>query len=244
MFSSIYNTLFYQPLYNALVSLTSFIPSHDIGLAVVFLTIIVKAILTPISHKTIKTQKKLKELEPAMNKIKEDHKDQQEQALKIMELYREHGVNPFSGVFLMFIQLPIILALFFVFKDGIDLASPYIYSFVSKPDFISYKLLGLVDLTQKSILLSLLVGVTQFIQVQLSVPPSSPKKEGSEVSFGDSLAQSMSFQVKFVLPVFIMFISYGLNTAVSVYWIVNNIFTIIHELYVRRRAAEIKSQTA
>ncbi|MDO8493307.1 MAG: YidC/Oxa1 family membrane protein insertase [bacterium] len=236
-----FHSIFYQPLYNALVFLTALIPNHDLGLAVVLLTLLVKVILIPISHKTIKTQRKLKELEPAMSKIKEDHKDQQEQALKIMALYKEHGVNPFSGVFLMFIQLPIILALFFVFKDGIDLLSLDIYSFITPPEFISHKLFGLIDLTEKNIILALLVGITQFIQVQLSVPPAPPKKDNKEVSFGDSLAQSMSFQVKFILPIFIMFISYTLNTAVSLYWIVNNVFTVIHELYVRRKANKIIS---
>ena len=234
-----FHTIFYQPLYNALVALTTIVPGHDLGLAVILLTIIVKMVLIPISHKTIKTQKKLKELEPEMNKIKEKHKDQQEQALKIMELYSQHGVNPFSGVFLMFLQLPIILALFFVFKEGLDLTSSDIYSFVPKPEFINHMLFGFIDLTQKSIVLALLVGITQFIQVQLSVPPTPAKKEGAEASFGDSLAQSMSFQVKYILPIFITFVSYGLNTAVSVYWIVNNIFTVVHELYVRHKAQNI-----
>lgn len=239
MFHFLYDSLFFRPLYNALVVLTVLVPNHDLGLAVVLLTLIVKTILIPISHKTIKTQRKLKELEPAMAKIKEIHKDQQEQALKIMELYKEHGVNPFSGIFLMFIQLPIILALFFVFKGGVDLLSPSIYSFIPRPEFISPKLFGLVDLTQKSLVLSLLVGVTQFIQVQLSVPPSPPKKDAGQPSFGDSLAESMSFQVKFILPIFIAFVSYSLNTAVAVYWIVNNLFMVAHELYVRRRAESI-----
>lgn len=241
MFYSIYNTLFYQPLYNALVALTAIIPGYDLGLAVILLTIIVKLILMPISHKTIKTQKKLKELEPAMNQIKEAHKDQQEQALKIMELYKEHGVNPFSGVFLMFIQLPIILALFFVFKEGIDLLSPEIYSFVTKPPLISQKLFGLIDLTQKNIILALLVGITQFIQVKLSIPPTPPKKKDGEVSFADNLAQSMSFQIKYILPVFIAFVAYTLNTAVSIYWIANNLFTIAHELYVKKKAEKLSS---
>jgi len=243
MISSIYNTLFYGPLYNALIFLTAIIPGHDLGLAVVLLTVIVKLVLAPISHKTIQTQKKMKELEPSMSKIKEDHKaDKQEQAMKIMELYREHNINPFSGVFLMFIQLPIILALFFVFKDGIDLSSVYIYDFVIKPPFIGTKLFGLLALGGKSIFLAVIVGLTQFIQTHLSLPPSpTGDKKSSEESFGDNLAKSMNFQIKFILPIFIAFVSYSLNTAVSVYWIVNNIFTIIHEFYVRKMAGKIIS---
>ncbi len=239
-----FNYFFYQPLYNALVVLTAVLPGHDLGLAVIVLTLVVKILLIPVSHKTIKTQKKMKELEPEMAKIKETHKDnQQEQGLKIMELYKEHGVNPFSGVFLMFIQLPIILALFFVFKDGIDLNPLDLYSFIVKPEFINQNLFGLIDLTKKNIFLALLVGITQFIQVQLSIP-SSPKKDKSkdgESSFSDTLAQSMNFQVKYILPIFITFVSYSLNTAVSIYWIVNNVFTIAHELYVKNKAKAILS---
>ncbi len=240
MFHFIYNNLFYRPLYNALVFLTAIIPNHDLGLAVVLLTLIVKIALIPISHKTIKTQKKLKELEPATAKIKNDYKDQQERAQKIMDLYKEHNVNPFSGVLLMFIQLPIILALFFVFREGINLLSPDIYSFILKPSVINPKLFGLIDLTGKSLVLAFLVGITQFIQVQLSIPPAPQTKgKDGEVSFGDSLAQSMSFQARFILPVFIMFVSYKLNTAVAVYWIVNNLFTVGHELYVRAQTRKI-----
>ncbi len=242
MFGSIYNAIFYRPLYNALVFLTAVVPNHDLGLAVILLTLFVKLLLVPVSHKTIKTQKKLKELEPAMAKIKEQYKkDQQEQAAKIMELYKEHEVNPFSGILLMFIQLPIILALFFVFKAGIDLSSPNIYSFISKPLFINAKLFGWLDLGQKNIFLAILVGLTQFFQVQFSLPPTPPKDNKNDDSFGDSLAKSMNFQVKFILPIFIMFVAYRLNTAVSIYWIVNNLFTVAHELYVRRKAEKIIS---
>ncbi|MBI3633543.1 MAG: membrane protein insertase YidC [Candidatus Vogelbacteria bacterium] len=223
-----------------MVLLTAILPNHDLGLAVVVLTLFVKMILIPISHRTIKTQKKLKELEPELVKIKEKHKDnQQEQAVKIMDLYKEHGVNPFSGVFLMFIQLPIILALYFVFRTGIDITSVDIYSFIIKPPFISSALLGLIDLTKKNIFLSILVGLTQFVQVQLSLPPTPKRLNNGESSLSDSLAQSMNFQIKFILPLFIMFVSYKLNTAVSIYWIVNNLFTIGHELYVKNKADRI-----
>lgn len=236
----LYYNFCYQPLYNALVFLTAIIPGHDLGLAVIVLTLVVKIVLIPVSHKTIKTQKKLKELEPEMKRIKEVYKkDQQEQAVKIMELYKEHGVNPFSGVFLMFIQLPIILALFFVFKEGINLSSVDLYGFIIKPEFVNQLMFGFIDLTKSSIVLSILVGLTQFAQVKLSLPPTPPKKEGVDLSFGDTMAQSMNFQVKYVLPIFIAFVSYSLNTAVSVYWIVNNVFTIVHELYVKNKAQKV-----
>ena len=147
----------------------------------------------------------------------------------------------------MFIQLPVILALFFVFRDGINLSSPDIYSFITKPPFVNSKFLGLIDLSQGNIFLSFLVGLTQFFQAKLSLPSTSNRVEKSSQldnkssdSFGDSLAKSMNFQVKFVLPIFIMVISYQLNVAVSIYWIVNNVFTIVHELYVKKKAENLK----
>ncbi|MEK7070703.1 MAG: YidC/Oxa1 family membrane protein insertase [Patescibacteria group bacterium] len=235
-----YNTLIYYPIYNALVFLTALMPGNDIGLAVVVLTLIVKTVLAPLSHKTITTQRKMKELEPKINQIKEIHKkDQQAQAVKIMELYKEHQVNPFSGIFLMFIQIPIIFALFFVFQAGVDIASPFIYSFIIKPATVGMMFLGFIDLTKKNLILAILVGVTQFIQVKYSLPPVAPKKEGDKASFGSDLAQGMNFQMKYVLPIFIGFVSYGLTAVVSLYWIVNNLFTIGHEFYVRNRAEKI-----
>lgn len=238
-----YNTFIYYPIYNALVFLTALMPGNDVGLAVVVLTLIVKSLLAPLSHKTITAQKKMKDLEPLINQIKETHKkDQQAQAMKIMDLYKEHGVNPFSGVFLMLIQIPIILALFFVFQTKIDLTAPFIYSFVLRPESIGMNFLGLIDLTQKNIILAILVAITQFIQAKYSLPPTpktEPKKDGEKPSFGEDFAQSMNFQVKYVLPIFIGFVAYGLTAVVSLYWIVNNVFTIIHEFWVRRKAQAI-----
>ncbi|MBI5140345.1 MAG: membrane protein insertase YidC [Candidatus Vogelbacteria bacterium] len=242
-----YNTLVYYPIYNALVFLTALMPGNDIGLAVVVLTLLVKTILAPLSHKTISTQKKMKDLEPLIAEIKETHKkDREAQAVKMMELYKEHRVNPFSGIVLMFIQIPIILALFFVFQSKIDLAADFIYSFVMKPATIGMSFLGLIDLTQKNLLLAVLVGFTQFIQVKYSLPPTvkkEKKKDGEEdSSFGSDFAEGMNFQMKYVLPIFIGFVAYGLSAVVSLYWIVNNVFTIIHEFYVRNKAGKIADE--
>src|SRR3989338_6570715 len=134
MISSIFHTLLYQPLYNSLVFLTNIIPGGDIGLAVIALTIIVRFVLLPLSHKQRNTQAQMKLLEGEMTVIKKTYaNDKRLQGEKIMALYREHGVNPLSGFLLIFIQIPILLALYFVFTRGIPFSAIDLYGFVSLP---------------------------------------------------------------------------------------------------------------
>ena len=105
MLTTIWNTIFYHPLYNALVYIVSVVPFHDLGIAVIVLTIVVKLILYPFTKRSIVSQVKLRELEPEINRIKEIYPDKQEQAKKTFELYKQYNVNPFS-----LISLPLIFA--------------------------------------------------------------------------------------------------------------------------------------
>ncbi|HRY62755.1 MAG TPA: YidC/Oxa1 family membrane protein insertase [Candidatus Paceibacterota bacterium] len=240
MFSFIFN-IFYYPLYNAIIFLSALSPSNDFGLAVVALTILVKFLILPLSHVSIQTQRKLKEIEPEINRIKERHKDkQEEQAVKIMNLYKEHGVNPFASILLLFIQLPMFIALYYIFRNTIDLASPVIFSFNILPTTINTMFLGVIDLSVSNIYLAILVGLTQYIQTSLSLP-EMPKEQAKNPTFADDFAKSMNWQVKYFLPLFIIFVAAKLNAAVSVFWITSNIFSIVHEFLVKRKASKIKA---
>src|SRR3990167_8681829 len=109
MISYLFNILLFDPLYNALVFITEIIPGHNVAIAIIVLTIIVKLLLFPLYHKSTLAQTKIKELEPSLKKIKEKYSDnKQEQAKLTMELYREHGINPLTSFALLFIQLPIV----------------------------------------------------------------------------------------------------------------------------------------
>lgn len=228
--------LFYYPLYNTLVFLTAVVPGNDIGIAVILLTILVKIIILPLSHKASQTQRKLKEIEPHIKRIKEQYKDkQEEQALKTMALYKEHGINPFASILLLFIQLPMFIALYYIFKDKLDLTSAVIYSFTMIPATVNTVFLGLVDLSGSNIVLAVLVGITQYFQTVLSVP-EMPKSEAKNASFADDFAKSMSWQMKYFLPVFISFVAFKLSAAVSLFWVTSNLFSIGHELLIKRKA--------
>lgn len=238
--TSVFNTLFYQPLYNALVFLVSILPAADLGFAVILLTLLVKIVLFPLSHKSVSTQAKIRTLDPHIKKIREETKNnQQEQAQKIMGLYKEHGVNPFSGCFLLVAQLPIIFALYWVFFKGIQPDPALLYSSVVFPEHINTLFLGLIDMHGKSIVLAVIAGVTQFFQIKLSMPPTPPESSGTERSFKDDLAKSMSVQMRYVMPVFVAFIAYTISAAVALYWITSNCFSIGHELFVRRKAKQL-----
>lgn len=236
--TSVFNTIFYEPLLNGLVLLVNFIPMHDVGIAVIILTIIARFVLLPFSHSSILTQIKMKELDPEIKRIKNNYKsDNQEQSKKIMELYKAHGVNPLSGCFTVILQIPIIFALYKVFLIGMNFNPEHLYSFVAMPAVIKMNFLGLIDMTQRSYLFAVLAGLTQFWQMKLAMP--TIKNDTNSNSFGDNLAKSMSVQAKYIMPVFIFFIGLKFSSAISLYWTTMNVFAIIHETIVRGKAKKI-----
>lgn len=235
--SFIYNNFVYEPLYNGLVFLMNILPWIDVGVAVALFTVIVKLILFPLSYRSVKTQASMKKIEPELNAIKLKFTDKQEQARQVMALYKEKGVNPFSGFFLILIQIPIIFALYSIFLSS---GLPHIninilYSFVKTPVFVNMNFLGLIDIAKKSIVLSLFAGITQFFQISFSMPKPIKTDTNAPVSFKNDLARSMSFQMRYIMPVIVFFISYSVSAAVALYWSVSNLFMIGQEIYVRRR---------
>lgn len=242
MESGIFFSLFYQPIYNALVHLISIVPGGNVGIAIILLTIGVRVVLLPLSHKSVVSQAKMRDIAPHIEKIKEKHKDdKQEQARRILELYKEHKINPFSGCLLVLIQLPVIFALYFVFFKGLpNLNADALYSFVQMPEVISMVFLGIV-LTSKSAFLAFIAGITQYYQIKLSLPVLPPRAKGVEPSFKDDFARSFNLQMRYMLPVVVFFVSYIISAAVALYWATSNLFSVGHELYVKRMAKKIVS---
>jgi len=182
----------------------------------------------------------MKRMEPEIKQIKKDFPNKEEQARKTFELYKKYGTNPFSGCIVVLIQLPVIFALYYVFLKGLSLDTGAIYSFMAKPTVMNTNFLGLIELGGKSLVLALLAGITQFIQGYLA----SPVKAKVEVlpagavpdakTFQDELSGSMQTNIKYILPIFIVFISWKISAAVALYFVISNIFTIVQEWYIRR----------
>ena len=232
----------YRPLHNILILLVGILPGHSVGLAIIVLTIIVRVALFPLTGKSIRAQKAMKELEPEIKKIREKYKDdKQEQAKKTMELYQEKGVTPFSGCLPLFIQIPIIIGLYMVFKDILIVDETQLYGFVTHPGALDMHFL-MFDLAAKSAILAALAGITQYFQADLSLgrqPLSNPVK-GSTPSFQEDFARSMQMQMRYVLPVMISFIAFNASAAVALYWTTSNILSITQELLIRRKASTNK----
>jgi len=237
---ALWNTIFYQPIYNALIFLINNITFGDVGFAIIILTIIVKLILFPLTKKSIKSQVLMKKLEPEIKEIKEKYKNSKEEiARKTFELYKKNGTSPFSGCLVLLLQLPVIFALYYVFYKGLDINTDLFYSFIKYPAELHTNFLGLIEMHEKSIVLGVLAGVTQFIQGHITLP-SKKKGEVVEItkekkSFQEEITSSMNMNIKYILPVFIAFIAYKISAAVALYWIVSNLFTIAQELYVRKK---------
>jgi YidC/Oxa1 family membrane protein insertase len=236
--SYLYNTFLYHPLYNAMVYLIGVLPGHDVGLSIIILTLLVKVILFPLSKKSVITQIKMKQLDPELKAIQEKYKDnKQEMSQQLLTFYKKNNLNPFSGLFLILLQLPIIIALYRVFysNDIHIINSSILYAGVAVPAVINTIFLGLIDLAVKhSVFLAILVGISQFIQTRLVLPPHDKTKEINPKDFGQNMARSMNTQMKYVLPVFVGFIAYSLPSLVSIYWITSNLFAIGQELYFRK----------
>lgn len=224
-----------QPLYNGVVALIHLLPWADLGIIVIIFTVIVRLILFPLAQKALRTQMVMQEVQPKMEEVREKFKnDRQQQAQKMMELYREYKVNPFSSILFMFIQIPIIFGLYFMFvRTGLpDIHPDFLYSFLTVPPPVSTMFLGFVDVAQKSVVFAVLAGVSQFFQAYFM---KMPEPSGSKESFGASFAKSMSFQMKYVFPIIIVFVAYALPASVGLYWMTSNIFSMAQEAYLRKR---------
>lgn len=222
------------------------LPWVDLGIAVIIFTIIVKLILSPLSKASVLTQARMKELEPEINKIKTQYaNDRQNQTLKIMALYKERKVRPFAGVLLLFIQLPILLALISVFYKIIpEINTQYLYSFVTVP-IVETKFLGLIDLTQKSLILALITGLIQYAQIHFSIAMKSQKNAPAPMAgdMASQIAGSMGKQMKIMVPILAFVSTYWLipmsfpqaASIIAIYWSTSSLFTLFHELYLGRK---------
>lgn len=244
--TTLFNELFFRPLLNALVFLTNVLPFHDLGLAVIILTILVRILLFPFTHHSIKAQTKMRSLEPEIARIRDEHKNnQEEQARRTMALYKEHGVNPFSGCVMLLIQLPILIAMYQVFLLGAGDVGAYLYPFISTPGSLRTVFFGVINLTETSIFLAALSGLTQFIQMKLAIPTSpagarSPKADGGDKPQKPDISRMMTAQMTYVMPGVIFMIGLRFPAAVSLYWTTMNVFAIMHEMIVRKKAEGIR----
>lgn len=198
-------------------------PGISYGLAIILFTAIIRIILLPLNIKQTRSQVAMSEMQPEMKKLQEKYKnDPQKQQQELMKLYKEKGVNPMSGCLPLLVQLPILWALFWVFRNI--------------PEFKTYgflwiKVLAKPDNAFVIRILPILSGVTQYISTVLMSPA------------GDNAQAKQASTMNITMSIFMVFMSWNFDAALVLYWVTNNLFQIAQTLVMKYNDKKRKAVT-
>src|SRR5438105_244127 len=146
---SIFVHLIYQPIFNALIFFYNLV--GDMGVAIIIITLLIRLLLLPLANKSFRSQRRLQALQPELQKLQEKHKEDRETLAKeMMAFYKREGVSPASSCLPVLLQFPIIIALFYVFRNTISghQQLTLLYPFIHHPHHIDPHFLGLIDLSK------------------------------------------------------------------------------------------------
>ncbi|MCX7667584.1 MAG: YidC/Oxa1 family membrane protein insertase [Atribacterota bacterium] len=194
------------------------------GISIILLTVVVRLALYPVIHKQNLSTRAMQEIQPEVKKLQEKYsKEPQKLNQELMKLYKEKGVSPLGGCLPLLIQLPFLFVL---------------YRVLVTYDYGQAGFLWLPSLSQKDpyYILPLAMGITTFIQQKISTPSMG----------GEASQQNLLLMI--VMPIFLVFISWGLPSGVLLYWFVSNLFYIfqqyILELQIRKSKTVLSPATA
>jgi YidC/Oxa1 family membrane protein insertase len=232
----ILKAILYRPLFNALIFLVWLVPGHYVGVAIIVLTIIIRLILLPSSLKATRAQKKMRDLQPEIQKLQAQYKDdKQKQSQELMKFYQQNKINPLGSCLPLLIQLPILLILYYVFRNGLNTARfDLLYPFMPRPEFINTSFFGLNLSQPDRWILPVIAGILQFIQGWQLTPPKQPGQQ-------QDMSVMVSKQMLYLMPVFTIFIGGRLPSALVVYWIITTLFAIGQQWWVFREKSNIKT---
>lgn len=226
----IYNVLIYNPILNLLIWLYNTIPGHDIGIAIILVTLAIRLILAPFMHKSLKSQRAMNMLQPKLNEVREKYKDDKEgQAKAMMDLYKEHKVNPLSSCLPMLIQLPILIALYQVLNYALHGNLNGLYPFVFHPSAVDPTFLDVVDLSKKSMVFAIVAGLLQYLQTKMMMSKSVSN---------DPTTKALNMQALYFFPVITIVFAWRLPAGLPLYWIVNTLFAILQQWYIMKKSQE------
>lgn len=223
--------LLYVPLLNILMLFYVYIPGQDLGLAIIAITLLIRAILHPSYRTTLKAQRDMQRIQPYIEKIKVEFKDDQKrQSEEMMKLYKEHKVNPLGSCLPLIIQLPIVLALYRVFIAGLDTTSlVHLYSWFPHPPtqlhtvflaFLNTPQLA-IDLTTANIYLAVAAGLAQLFQTLITMK-KTPK----------TIKPAMGSQIMLIFPVVTFGLALTLPSALALYWATTTLVMTLEQLWV------------
>ena len=200
--------------------LHSFIPNY--GIVILIFTIIIKLLLYPLTKSSMQSMRKMQALQPLMTELREKYKeDQQKQNTEMMRLYKDYGINPAGGCLPMVLQMPILFALFSIFRSTIELRQqPFVWwiSDLANPDIL-FRLPFHIPVLGTSFIsgLALLMAITMFIQQKQTVQ--------------DPRQKSMVY----VMPVMFWIMFNAFPSGLNLYYFLFNLLSIIQQYYMNKR---------
>jgi len=231
IFGKIWLNIFYKPVYNLFMYLVSISPNLNLGLGIIFLTLLIRLALFQTNQKALEAQKKMAKIQPQLNKIREQHKNNQAKiAEETLKIWQKEKVNPMSGILPILTQFPVLIAIFYVVQAGINPdMQVLVYKFINNLEIsqINSMFLGM-DLTQRNLFaLPLTVAFLQFVQIHLSqANMKSDKKNDTQAQMQKTMAT--------VMPALIAVFAASLPAGVGIYWAVSTLFGIGQQLIVNK----------
>ncbi|MFA6322177.1 MAG: YidC/Oxa1 family membrane protein insertase [Candidatus Buchananbacteria bacterium] len=230
----LFNTILVQPLLNLLVFIYNTVPGNDLGIAIIILTLLIKLVLYPLSLQAIRSQKAMQELQPKMEEIKRLYKNEKEkQAKAMMDLYKENKVNPFSSCLPLLIQIPFLLAVYQVFRVGLQSKSfELLYPFVQNPGTMNLISVGFLDLSKPNLILAAITALAQFWQTKMLMTKMPPKEvRKTEGSKDEDMMAMMNKQMLYFMPAMTFFIGFSLPSGLILYWLVMTLLTVLQQYF-------------
>ncbi|MDD4628311.1 MAG: YidC/Oxa1 family membrane protein insertase [Candidatus Peribacteraceae bacterium] len=238
----IFRAFITKPFLNFLIFIASILPNHSLGIAIIVLTILVKLLLFIPTQHALEGQKKMQKAQPHLDEIrrrfKDDPKRMQEETMKV---WKEHKINPFQSCLPTLVQLPVLIGLFYVIRDGSVLATsrhliyePYLHlAWTFNTQFIGF------DLLKPSVFVfPPLLVLLQFLQMKLTFAINDRKKkvqQGDKPAPATDSSQKMQQNMMlYGLPLMIGVFAYQFPAAVSLYWGVSTLFAIGQQIIVNR----------
>ncbi len=252
--SSVAYQLFFRPLYNAVIGLTDIIPGKQIGFGIIVATFLIRLLLLLPNQKALQSQKKMMKLQPELEKIKKQHKgDQARISQETLALWQKHKVSPVGGCLPVLLQLPLLIAIFYVVREGFTVyQTQHLYPFFANLDLATFNqnFLGFLDLTGiNRTWLPVVVGLLQFVQLKLSFSmreKKSGKKDVIDIKANgepdlNQIAQDpmkmMNKTMLYIMPLMLAFMTATFPAGVGLYLIVSTLFGIFQQYSVNRKTA-------
>ncbi|MCF7830766.1 membrane protein insertase YidC [Candidatus Gracilibacteria bacterium] len=239
VFRQLFRAIISKPLFNILVFLTNKLPGHPFGWAIIILTILVRIALFVPNQKSMRSQREMQKLQPKLEELKQQYgKNQQMMAMKTMELYKTHKINPMGSCLPIMFQMPFLLGIYYIVRDGLSPHLNYLlYSFQQGVDLsvVNSAFFGLNLDYNGPIVLAVLVGLMQWIAIKLSfisAKKRANKNSDKPVVKKDGPAgqmQQMNKVMLWMMPIMIAMFVTSFPAGVGIYWLTSTIFGIFQQ---------------